>query len=255
MTQTIIITGASSGIGYELAKLYAQAGFNLGLLARRLDLLNELKSELESKYAIKVFVEACDVAQLDQCQKSIQNLSQALGGLDIFIANAGFGLQTPAWKPSWPTVRQILEINLMGAIASIEAAKDIMLPQKKGQLVGITSIAGFRGLPTSSGYSTSKVALTAYLECIRADLKQGGLGVTAIHPGFIETFMTQKNKYKMPFLLSAPVAAQMIFDAIQKKKSRYVFPWQMKILVGFLYHLPDCVYDFLMGLVNFKRKS
>ncbi|EKD41355.1 MAG: short chain dehydrogenase [uncultured bacterium] len=252
MNKKIIITGASVGIGYELAKVYARAGYDIGVMARSGEMLKKLKTEIATFSAVQVVIKVCDVSDLDKCGQSVKELASELGGLDIFIANAGIGRQTPAWKSNWPEIKNILQVNVMGAIASLEAAKDIMLPGKSGQLVGITSVAGFRGLPTSSAYSTSKVALTAYLESIRLDLKKSGITVTAIHPGFIDTAMTRKNKYSMPWLLPAPKSAQMIFEAIQNKKARYVFPWQMKILVGILYHLPDRLYDFLMGLIPLR---
>lgn len=252
MNKKIIITGASAGIGYELAKVYAHAGYDLGVVARSGDLLKKLKAEISQFSTVKVFIKICDVAKLDECERAIKELASELGGLDIFIANAGIGRQTPAWKSNWPEIKNILQVNVMGAIASLETAKDIMLPGKSGQLVGITSVAGFRGLPTSSAYSTSKVALTAYLESIRLDLKSCGITVTAIHPGFIDTAMTRKNKYSMPWLKPAPESAQMIYKAIEHKKARYVFPWQMKILISILYHLPDRLYDLLLRLIPFR---
>ncbi len=249
MNPIAIITGASTGIGAELAHVLAEQGYDLGLLARRSELLEALKNKIKKDIpSCEIVCAVCDVTKLDECQEIIKNMAEQLGGLDLFIANAGIGWQTPAWKQSWPVVRSILETNVMGTIASLEIAKDIMIKNKSGHLVGITSVAGFRGLPTSSGYSTSKVALTAYLESIRLDLKKSGIPVTAIHPGFIDTHMTKKNNYKMPFIMPAEKAAHLIWQAIRKKKSRYVFPWQMNVMIKLLRLMPDWLYDRLMSL-------
>ncbi len=248
MTKTALITGASAGIGSSLATLLASQGYNLGLMARRKDALDALAKDIREKYpTCQVEVGVLDVQDYDLCDLVVKKLADSLGGIDIFIANAGIGWQTPAWKNQFKVIRGILETNVLGAIATIEAAKDVMLKQGHGQIVGISSIAGFRGLPTSSGYSTSKVALTAYLEAIRLDLKHKNICVTSIHPGFIDTFMTQKNKYKMPFIMPADEAADLIYAAICKRKARYIFPWQMKILVTIMRLMPDWLYDFLLS--------
>ncbi|NUO81574.1 SDR family NAD(P)-dependent oxidoreductase [candidate division KSB1 bacterium] len=249
MQPTALITGASMGIGRELALVLAERGYHLGLLARKTDLLVSLKEEIKKRFpTCEVFVASCDVTQIEACQKTIGDMASALGQLDLFIANAGIGVQTPAWKSNYKHIHDILMTNVVGAIASIETAKDIMIKQGFGHVVGVSSVAGFRGLPTSSGYSTSKVALTAYLESIRLDLKKMGIGVTSIHPGFVDTPMTQKNKYAMPFIMPADQAALIIYKAIQRKKRRFIFPWQMKVLITLMRILPDCLYDALMGL-------
>lgn len=244
---TALITGASTGIGKELARLMARQGYMLGLIARRAPLLEELRLQIlgENPQA-QVWTAVADVNDDVQIRTAILGLAEKFGGLDIFIANAGIGVQTPAWKNNWQEIRPILQTNILGAIASLEAAKEIMLKQKSGHLVGISSVAAFRGLPATSAYCTSKAALMTYLEAIRADLKGNGITVTSIHPGFIATPMTEKNGF-MPFLLSAEVGAQKILRAIQKKKSRFIFPWPMKILVGMMRLLPDGLYDWIVS--------
>jgi short-subunit dehydrogenase len=248
MKKIALITGASAGIGRALAHKLASDGWHLGLMARREELLGELKKELVEKFpSVIVETAVLDVKQYDTVANVVNGLADKLGGIDLFIANAGVGVQTPAWKNHFPAIRDILETNLIGAIATVEAARDVMLARGSGHIVGISSVAGFRGLPTSSGYSTSKVALTAYLDAIRMDLKHRNISVTSIHPGFIETFMTQKNKYKMPFLMTADRAAGLICKAIAQKKARLIFPWQMKILITLMRLLPDGLYDYLLS--------
>ena len=249
---TAIITGASSGIGRDLALVLAREGYDLGLIARREDLLGQLKSEIIQKYpARKVICKICDVMDLQCTADTIETLSKELGRLDIFVANAGLGHSTPAWKNDAKITLDIFQVNVMGAVASLEAAKAIILKQRSGHLVGISSVAANRGLPASSAYCASKAALSVYLEALRVDLKGLGITVSSIHPGFIATPMTSKNG-KMPFLLDSSLAAEKIFRAIVKKKKRYVFPWQMAFLYQLLRFMPNGLYDCLMGLQSKK---
>ena len=279
---TAIITGASTGIGKSLALVLAREGYDLGLTARRQDLLLDLRKEIAGRYPKRrVFISPADVASEVNLQAAMKELMTQLGRLDLMIANAGIGFPTPAWKNNWNEIKQILDANVMGAIHSLELAKEKMLEQKSGRagaatsgvatggagaatsgvsggqasatghLVGISSVAGFRGLPTSSAYCTSKAALTTYLESIRIDLKRLGIAVTSIHPGFIETKMTEKNSY-MPFLLSSEDAAEKIVRAIRRKKARFIFPWQMKLLISIMRALPDSVFDWGMSLKKQK---
>lgn len=246
--KTAIITGASDGIGKALAYRLAADGYSLGLTARRLDKLQELETELQKKYPAQNFISSVlDVQELNQCPPVINNIASKLGGLDLFIANAGIGFPTPAWKENAADVLSILQTNFMGAVATIEAAKEIMLRKKSGgHLVAISSVAFVRGLPASSAYCSSKSGLSTYLESIRIDLKHRNIHVTSIHPGFIATPMTSKNEYPMPFIISAEDAAQRILKTIELKKSRSVFPFPMKLMVWVLRFMPDCLYDFVM---------
>ncbi len=247
-TKTAVITGASTGIGKSLAFKLAQEGYALGLIARRGDLLEKLKQDIETSVpGTRVLWKACDVVEDESFRHQLQSLVSELGQLDLFIANAGVGVNTPGYKSCWPSIKSILDVNVVGAISSLEAAKEIMLRQKSGHLVGISSVAAVRGLPGSSAYCCSKAALSAYLESIRIDLKLVGISVTSIHPGFIATPMTAKNN-SMPFLLSADQAALIISKTIQKKKARKTFPWPMLVFTWILRFCPDALYDAVCGL-------
>lgn len=252
MTRTIIITGASTGIGRSLAFLFAKNGYDLGLIARSGDLLLALQNEIQAAHPKRrVFFATSDVRDAEALSSSIHSLIQQLGGLDIFVANAGIGAATAGWENQAATVLKILSTNVLGAVASLEAAKEYFVKQKKGHLVGISSVAGFRGLPGSSAYCASKAALTTYLESIRLDLKHLNIPVTSVHPGYVETPMTKKNR-SMPFLVSSEDAATRIFNAIQSKKSRLIFPWPIAIGVAIMRRLPDGLYDWIMGLQKKK---
>lgn len=250
----VIITGASTGIGQNLAMQLAGLGFDVGLLARRGKLLEKLQGEILTRYPQgTVLFDTVDVGHEQELDRVLRKMIQDLGGLDLFIANAGIGSPTPGWRPCWKDIKNILQVNVMGAIQSLEIAKEWMLQQNSGHLVGISSVAYARGLPETSAYCTSKAALTTYLESTRIDLSQHPICVTSIHPGFIATPMTAKNKHPMPFLLDADEGSRRILQAILKKKKRYFFPWPMALVVGFLRHLPGWLYDFLMTVQ--KRSS
>lgn len=253
MFPTVIITGASTGIGRTLSLIMAREGYHLGLTARRPKLLEELKTEIVNKYPqAKIFYIPCDVTNEQECRGAIQKLSSQLGRLDVFVANAGIGFPTPAWRKNWEDIKQILMTNTIGCIASLETAKEIMLDQKSGHLVGISSVAAYRGLPETSAYCTSKAALTTYLESIRVDLKPYNINVTSIHPGYIDTPMTKKNKYYMPLLLSSEVGTEKIFRAIKKKKKRYILPWPLKFAVWIMEFMPNALFDKLISLRSRK---
>ncbi len=245
---TVIITGASSGIGRALALLMAEEGYDLGLIARRRELLESAQSEI-SRYhpKIKVKIYPCNVADTDECRKAIFKLAHELQHLDVFVANAGVGGSTPGGDPCWEESQKIIETNVRGAIASLEAAKEIMLKQKSGHLVGISSIAAARGLPQSSAYCMSRAAIAVYLESLRVDLKNRGIFVTSIHPGFVDTPMTKKMSSR-PFLVSAEKGAEEIFWAIRRKKARHYFPFMMRVVYPLLKHMPDCVYDWIFSI-------
>lgn len=251
VSPTCILTGASTGIGRTLAIILAREGYDLALVSRRETLLSEIRQDILQKFPHrKVLVCPLDVADEQTSYHTIKKLAEQLGGLDLFIANAGIGYRTPAWKPNWQDVRAILQTNLLGTIACLEAAKEVMLAQKRGHLVGISSVAAFRGLPASAGYCTSKAGLAIYLESLRLDLKYRNIAVSSIHPGYVATPMTAKNKFPMPFLLPAEPACEKIWRAIHQRKARYVFPWQMQLFVWLMQFVPDRIFDYFVARTN-----
>lgn len=244
---TAIITGASTGIGRALALVLARKGYDLGLIARRDDLLKELQEEILQKFPDRrVFTAAVDVTDEEKLAQIFETLVSQLGFLDLFVANAGVGGTTPGWKDCWEETKKIIDINFRGGVHSLELAKQVMLRQKRGHLVGISSIAAVRGLPQSSAYCASKAGLATYLEALRIDLKGKGIAVTCIYPGFIDTPMTKDHRYR-PFLISSEESAEKIYRAIRCKKARTFFPWPMTLLYYFLRHLPNRLYDIFLS--------
>lgn len=258
-SRTALITGASSGIGHSLAKLLAKNGFHLILMARRLEKLTDLQSDILSSIPdCQILCVKSDVSDHEQHMKDVKEACSHFDSLDLLIANAGVGLKTNEGENTWRSSSQTFSVNLLGAIASFEASKDIMLRQGFGHIVGITSLASLRGYAETSAYCASKSALATFMEAMRIDLYAHNITVTAVHPGFVDTPMTEQNG-KMPFLLTSNQAAQIIWKAIQKKRARLFFPWQSSLLTKMIAAVPDGLYDYfskkLVSRVSgFKKK-
>jgi short-subunit dehydrogenase len=236
----VFLTGASSGIGEALAKHYAGRGATLGLAARRIDRLRELKSSL----ATTVELHECDVRDLAQVKAAAAAFIARHGLPDVVIANAGvsFGTLTE-YEEDVEAFREILEINVMGIVNTFHPFVAPMRERGSGTLAGIASVAGFRGLPGGAGYSASKAAAITYLEALRVELRATGIAVTTVCPGFIRTPMTAKNPYPMPFIIGVDDAARRIARVIDARRSFAVVPWPMAIVGRILSILPNFVFD------------
>ena len=248
----VILTGASSGIGEALARLYAARGATLGLVARRAELLERLKASL----ATPCETYARDVRDLGAMRSAAEAFIARHGVPDIVIANAGvsYGTLTQI-EEDVETFRETLEINVMGIVHTFHPFIDRMKARGNGTLAGIASVAGFRGLPGASAYSASKAAAIRYMEALRIELRRSGVKVTAVCPGFIATPMTAKNPYPMPFLIDADEAARLIARAIDARKGYAVIPWQMAIVGRVLAVLPNAIYDRLMTRAGRKPRK
>lgn len=230
-----IITGASTGIGAALARELSRRGWELVLLARRGDLLEELVRELKTP-AVAI---ACDVADSAAVHEAVAKS----GPFDLAIANAGVGLPTHASKFPLADAELMVRVNLLGTMYLFDAVIPSMIERKSGRFAGIASIAGLRGVPTTSVYSATKSAMQSFLEASRIELKPYGVGVTIVNPGFIATPMTAKNKFKMPFLMDAERAARIIADGIERGKRVVEFPKPMSLLMRFTRLVPDALYE------------
>ena len=239
-----ILTGASSGIGLALARELSRRGYELALLARRAELLEQLASELKTK-AIPI---VCDVADRASVRDAVQRAHEQLGGaFDVAIANAGVGISGQVSKFRIDDAEQTIRVNVLGMLYFFDAVIPPMIEAKKGRFVGVASLAGLRGLPTSATYSASKAAMQTFLEASRVELKPHGVGVTIVNPGFVKSPMTDKNRFHMPFLMSAEKAARIIADGIERGKRVVEFPLPMSLAVRLLRHLPDALYDRVMS--------
>ena len=249
----ILITGASSGIGKELALLYIAKGHKVALLARRLPLLEEIKESIPSPLKENVRLYQCDVTRKEAVQKTLSHCIEKMGKIDCVIANSGVSHSSPGDELDSKLYEKTHQVNFMGAVYTFEAIIPHMIEMKTGHLVSISSLASFRGLPEAGAYCSSKAALSALTESLRLDLKKHGISVSLINPGFIKSPMTQQNLYYMPQLLSTKIGALKIYRAIERKKTIYSFPIPFAWLVKWLRFLPPCIYDFL--LKNRKNKK
>ncbi|MDF2446862.1 MAG: short-chain dehydrogenase [Moraxellaceae bacterium] len=238
---TIVIVGASRGIGASLAREYAARGCSLGLLARSEEALAALAEELRAAHGITVETAILDVAARDTVAPVMQGLMDRLGQVDVVIANAGVLGWRKAGDGNVAEDRRIIETNLLGAITVIDAAVARFKLQKSGQVVGISSISAYRGIPGSGAYSASKAALTNYLEALRMELAGKGIGVSIVHPGFVKTDIGP-NMDKYPFAADPDKVAKEIADGIARGRKNIIvprFPWRMVLPVMRL--LPDAV--------------
>lgn len=240
--RSAIVTGASSGLGASMARELAARGARVGLTARRLGLLDEVAASIRESGGIAE-VEPADAADAEGTREAISRLEARLGPVDLLIANAGMGLETPAIGFSADAVEMLLKVNVVGAAAAIEAVLPGMLGRGRGHLVGISSLASFRGLPGSGGYGASKAALSTLLESLRPDLRARGVRVTIVRPGFVHTPMTEHAPHPRPWLLDADHAARIILDGVSRGRRRVDFPWPMVTLLRLVRALPGPVYD------------
>lgn len=239
MAKNVIITGASSGIGAALASAFASKGYNLGLAARRIDKLELLARELEDKYQVQVAVTALDVQQDADIAPALSRLAQELGQVDIVVANAGVAGVRRSGSGNIELDKTIFQTNVIGAIATLDAATKMFLAQGHGHLVGMSSFSAFSPLPASAAYSASKAALTNYMNAMRLELMSTKINVTVIHPGFIKTDIAP-HMDKYPFVIEADVAAQQMIRAIEANKANVIvpnMPW--KAAKGLMKLMPD----------------
>ncbi|MBX9625069.1 MAG: SDR family NAD(P)-dependent oxidoreductase [Gemmataceae bacterium] len=241
-----VVTGASSGIGWALAKELAVRGCKVGLVARREAELKTLAAEVAAAGGTAVPAVA-DVADRAQVEAAVAAVRQALGPIDLMVANAGVGKATRLDPVNVADVEAQLRVNVLGVVYAFAAVQGEMLARKSGHLVAVSSIAGFRGLPGESAYCASKAAVNVYLDGLRAQLHGTGVRVTTICPGFVKTPMTESNTFHMPGLMTPEFAARKIVNAIRRGKKVYAFPWTLAMLTKLSRWLPDRLVQRVMG--------
>jgi len=248
----IVITGASAGIGAALARHYAAADSVIGLVARRRELMQALASSLPGRFEIY----ALDVSDSAALERAAREFCSRHGAPDLVIANAGISVGTHGDDPAdVPKLRRVLETNVTALAATLAAFAPAMRAERRGTLCGIASVAGLRGLPGAGAYSASKAAAITWLEALRVELAGSGVSVVTICPGYVDTPMTQVNRYRMPFVLSADEAARRIARAIAARRRLAVIPWQMAIVSVLLRLLPSWVYDRIAARAPRKRRD
>ena len=243
MTPLVFITGASSGIGQALALRFYQAGYRLALAARRTE---EVKSWAGAMNigADSYEIYSADVSDTASIVAAGQACLARQGAPDVVIANAGISIgMDSAIRADLDVMTRTFATNNIGLAATFHPFIPAMVQRGSGALVGIGSVAGIRGLPGHGAYCASKAAVIAYCESLRGELKPAGVKVVTICPGYIDTPLTQKNSYAMPFLMQPEVFADQAFAAIEAGASYRVIPWQMGVVAKLLRLLPNALFD------------
>lgn len=227
--KVIVITGASTGVGRELAILYGKRGYKVGLLARRLELMEEVRDGIVAANGISSIAE-CDVTDREGVNVAIKKIVGTLGDIDILVANAGIKDGTWASKVNSVQASKIFQVNVFGVLNCIEAVLPGMLKRNSGHIVGISSLGAYLPVPQDPVYCASKAALSSLLEGFRLELFPKNIFVTTICPGFIKTPMISSDVTPQPLLMGCEKAAYLIMNAIEKKKKVYSFPSRLYIL-------------------------
>ena len=250
--KTIWITGGSTGIGKALAIKFSNKGWNVAISARRVELLNELSNQHENITAFPL-----DVTNKIRCNEVFTQIINKYTHLDICFFSTG------TWNPKKEKdidveqIEKVFKVNFFGTVNSIKAVEQFFKNQKSGIITIVSSIAGYRGLPNSTGYGPSKSALNNLAESLYFDFKRFNVRVCLVSPGFIKTPMTDKNDFKMPFLKTPEYAANKIYDGLINKENFEIhFPKVLTVMLKILSFLPSKIYFSLVGkLTKHQKKS
>ena len=251
MKKVIWITGASSGIGKALALKFANKNWNVAISARRENILNEIS---ESNENIKSF--PLDVTDKTKCKEVFEQIKSHYGDVNICFFSTG------TWNPKKEKdidveqMEEVFKVNFFGTANTIKAVEQHFKDRKNGIITIVSSIAGYRGLPNSTGYGPSKSALNNLAESLYFDFKRSNVRVCLVSPGFIKTPMTDKNDFKMPFLKTPEYAADQIYEGLVNKKSFEIhFPKALTITLKILSFLPSKLYFNLVGRLTKHQKK
>jgi short-subunit dehydrogenase len=242
--KVVLVTGASSGIGRGLAVELARRGASVGLLARRAATLQEIVAEIEAGGGRALALPA-DVTDANALRQAADTLRTKVGPIDVLFANAGVGGTVHAAKLEPEEFAGVIDVNVKGVVNSVTAVIGDMIKRGQGQLVVISSLAAYRGLPKSAAYCSSKAAVSAFFESLRLDLHGSGVDVTIIHPGFIKTPLTAGRQARLPWLMEVGHAVNKILKATEARKKSYAFPWQLATIVRAGIIMPNFMYDWI----------
>ena len=250
--KTIWITGGSTGIGKALAIKFANKGWNVAISARRENLLQEISSNHENIHGFPV-----DVTDKIKCKQTFEQIRNKFENIDICFFSTG------TWDPKKEKdidveqIENVFRVNFFGTLNSIKAVEEYFKNRKMGTITIVSSIAGYRGLPNSTGYGPSKSALNNLAESLYFDFKRSNVRVCLVSPGFIKTPMTDKNDFKMPFLKTTDYAAEKIYDGLVNKNIFEIhFPKSLTLILKILSFLPSSIYFSLVGkMTKYQKKN
>lgn len=251
--KVVMVTGASSGMGEALVRELAQQRAKLGLIARREAQLQSLTQEIIQQGGCAEYM-ACDVSDRDKIVPAIRELEEKLGPIDLLIANAGVGNPVTLEPFNVDEMERILRINYFGVLYCIEAVLPSMLARKCGHISAIASLAAYKGMPGEQAYSASKAAVSNFMEGLRIQLRDKGIAVTTICPGFVYTPMVA-HFGKMPFALNANVAARKMLRALRRKKKVFNFPRSLTWAIKLGRILPDWLVNKLVTRVTDQKQK
>ena len=249
--KTIWITGGSTGIGRALAIKFSNEGWDVAISARREELLNELSNKYENITAFPL-----DVTDKTKCDEVFNNIKNKYNNIDICFFSTG------TWNPKKEKdidieqIEEVFKVNFFGTVNCIKAVEQFFKDKKNGIITIVSSIAGYRGLPNSTGYGPSKSALNNLAESLYFDFKRFNVRVCLVSPGFIKTPMTDKNDFKMPFLKTADYAAEKIYDGLVNLSVFEIhFPKSLTFLLKIFSFLPSKIYFGLIGRMTKYQKK
>ena len=250
--KTIWITGGSTGIGKALAIKFANEGWNVAISARRENLLEEISNEYENIISFPL-----DVTKKENCKEVFNQIKNKFENIDICFFSTG------TWDPKKEKdidveqIENVFKVNFFGTLNSIKAVEEYFKNKKSGTITIVSSIAGYRGLPNSTGYGPSKSALNNLAESLYFDFGRSNVRVCLVSPGFIKTPMTDKNDFNMPFLKTPEYAAEKIYDGLVNKNSFEIhFPKSLTMILKILGFLPNKIYFGLIGkLTKYQKKN
>ena len=234
MTKIAWITGSSSGIGRALAERLLRDGYRVAVSARSEDAL----TEFAARYPGQVGVYPLDVTDEQAIKQVFAKIETEMGPVDLAVFAAGSYTRDYADDFTLSRTRQMLDLNVLGTAACLETVMPVMMARRRGHIAVVASVSGYVGLPGAATYGATKAALNVMCEALYPELERSGVKITIVNPGFVDTPLTKKNDFPMPFLVSAEEAADTIAKGLAKGKFEIVFPWKMALAIKLLHALP-----------------
>jgi NAD(P)-dependent dehydrogenase (short-subunit alcohol dehydrogenase family) len=230
------VTGAGKGIGRALARQMAREGWTVAVSARTAEDLSTLAAECPPG---RIHIFPLDITDAAATEKTVGRIESELGAPDLVVLNAGTHQPMAAADFSADTFQRLMETNFMGTVNGMAAIIPGFIDRGKGHIAVVASLAGYRGLPTAAAYGASKAALINMCEALRPDLARHGVRLTLVNPGFVQTPLTDKNKFAMPFLMGVEEAAKQMLRGLEGSAFEVTFPWRFAVVMKFLRLLPD----------------